>query len=69
MCGSMEDAAELTRRRFLRGTLGAALDDYADLPAVADLLLKQGFSPAKASKLLGGNYMRVFRQAVAARRA
>jgi hypothetical protein len=43
MCGSMEDAAELTRRWFLRGTLGAALD--------------------------GGNYMRVFRQAVAARRA
>jgi hypothetical protein len=49
MCGSMEDAAELTRRWFLRGTLGAALDDYADLPAVADLLLKQGFSPAEAS--------------------
>lgn len=38
-------------------------------PAVADLLLRQGFSPAEASKILGGNYARVFRQVAAARRA
>ena len=44
-------------------------DDYAVLPAVADLLLRQGFSPAEAGKLLGGNYVRVFRQVAAARRA
>jgi hypothetical protein len=36
---------------------------------VADLLLRQGFSPEEAGKLLGGNYVRVFRAATAARRA
>jgi membrane dipeptidase len=53
----------------MEGGVNEVWDDYADLPAVADLLLKQGFGPAEASKLLGGNYVRVFRQAVAARRA
>ena len=53
----------------MEGVTKAVWDDYADLPTVADLLLKRGFSPAEASKLLGGNYVRVFGQAVAARRA
>jgi len=33
---------------------------YDELPALAEALLAQGFSPAEASKLLGGNYARVF---------
>ena len=52
----------------MEGGVNEVWDDYADLPAVADLLLRQGFSPAEASRLLGGNYLRVFRQAAAARR-
>ena len=51
----------------MEGGVKEVWDDYADLPAVADLLFKQGFTPAEASKLLGGNYVRVFRQAAAAR--
>ena len=53
----------------MEGGVNEVWDDYADLPAVADLLLRQGFSPAEAGKLLGGNYVRVFRAAAAARRA
>jgi len=53
----------------MEGGVSEVWDDYADLPAVADLLLRQGFSPAEAGQLLGGNYVRVFRAAVAARRA
>jgi len=52
----------------MEGGVNEVWDDYADLPGVADLLLRQGFSPAEASKLLGGNYVRVFRQVTAARR-
>ena len=33
---------------------------YDELPALAEALLAQGFSPAEASQLLGGNYARVF---------
>jgi membrane dipeptidase len=53
----------------MEGGVNEVWDDYADLPAVADLLLKHGFTPAEASKLLGGNYVRVFRQVAAARAA
>jgi len=53
----------------MEGGVNEVWDDYADLPAVADLLLRQGFSPEEAGKLLGGNYVRVFRAATAARRA
>ena len=53
----------------MEGGVTEVWHDYADLPAVADLLLRQGFSPAEAGQLLGGNYVRVFRAAVAARRA
>jgi len=52
----------------MEGGVHEVWDDYADLPAVADLLLTQGFSPEEAAKVMGGNYVRVFRQAVAARR-
>ncbi len=52
----------------MEGGVNEVWDDYADLPAVADLLLRQGFSPEEAGKLLGGNYVRVFAQAVAARK-
>jgi membrane dipeptidase len=51
----------------MEGGVREVWDDYADLPAVADLLLRQGFAPAEASRLLGGNYMRVFRRVAAAR--
>jgi membrane dipeptidase len=44
-------------------------DDYANLPVLVDALLKQGFSPDEAAKVLGGNYLRVWRQVVAARTA
>jgi membrane dipeptidase len=52
----------------MEGGVDEVWDDYVDLPAVADLLLRQGFSPAEASGILGGNYMRVFRQVAAARK-
>jgi membrane dipeptidase len=52
----------------MEGGVREVWDDYADLPAVADLLLKQGFSPEEASKLLGGNYVRVFRKVAASRK-
>jgi membrane dipeptidase len=53
----------------MEGGVNEVWDDYADLPAVADLLLKHGFTPAEASKLLGGNYVRVFRRVAAGRAA
>lgn len=48
----------------MEGGVNEVWDDYADRPAVADLLLRLGFSPAEAGKLLGGNYIRVFRAVV-----
>jgi membrane dipeptidase len=53
----------------MEGVVNEVWADYADLPVVAELMLKQGFTPEEASKLMGGNYVRVFRQAVAARKA
>lgn len=53
----------------MEGGVNEVWADYADLPAVADLMLKQGFTPDEASRLMGGNYVRVFRQAAAARKA
>ena len=52
----------------MEGGVNEVWDDYADLPAVVDLLLRRGFSPADTTKLIGGNYVRVFRQAAAARK-
>ncbi len=37
----------------------AIFGDYRQTPLVAEALLRQGFSPADAAKLLGGNYARV----------
>lgn len=53
----------------MEGGVNEVWANYADLPAVADLLLKQGFSPQEASKLMGGNYVRIFKKAVAGRKA
>ena len=53
----------------MEGGINEVWADYADLPMVAGLMLKQGFTPEEASKLMGGNYVRVFRQAAAARKA
>jgi membrane dipeptidase len=52
----------------MEGGVNEVWDDYADLPAVVDLFLRRGFSPAETTKLIGGNYVRVFRQAAAARK-
>jgi membrane dipeptidase len=52
----------------MEGGIDEVWDDYADLPAVVDLFLRRGFSPAETTKLIGGNYVRVFRQAAAARK-
>ena len=52
----------------MEGAVNEVWDDYADLPAVADLLFKQGFTPEEASKLLGGNYVRVLAQVATARK-
>ena len=52
----------------MEGGVNEVWDDYADLPAVVDLCLRRGFSPADTTKLIGGNYVRVFRQAAAARK-
>ena len=51
------------------GGIHEVWSDYADLPVLADALLKQGFSPEESSKLLGGNYMRVWKRVVEARKA
>ena len=52
----------------MEGGIDEVWDDYADLPAVVDLFLRRGFSPAETTKLIGGNYVRVFRQVAAARK-
>jgi membrane dipeptidase len=52
----------------MEGGVNEVWEDYADLPAVVDLFLRRGFSPAETTKLIGGNYVRVFRQAAAARK-
>jgi membrane dipeptidase len=52
----------------MEGGVNEVWDDYADLPAVVDLFLRRGYSPADTPKLIGGNNVRVFRQAAAARK-
>jgi membrane dipeptidase len=39
------------------------IHDYANYPALVDEMLKAGFRPDEAAKILGGNFMRVFSQA------
>jgi membrane dipeptidase len=53
----------------MEGGVNEVWANYADLPAVANLLLKQGFSPQEASKLLGGNYQRIFKKVAAEKKA
>ena len=52
----------------MEGGIDEVWDDYADLPAVVDLCLRRGFGPAETAQLIGGNYVRVFRQVAAARK-
>jgi len=52
----------------MEGGVDEVWADYADLPAVVDLFLRRGFSPEDTTKVIGGNYVRVFRQAAAARK-
>jgi membrane dipeptidase len=42
----------------------SAFGSYSELPELAAALLGQGFSSAEASKILGGNYVRVFAASV-----
>ena len=50
------------------GTSEAISSDYGDFPVVVQLLRRAGFSAADVGKLVGGNYVRVFNQSVAAAR-
>jgi len=52
----------------MEGGVNEVWANYADLPAVANLLLKQGFSPQEASKIMGGNYVRIFKKASSSRK-
>jgi membrane dipeptidase len=42
----------------------SVFEDYEQLPQVVDALLTTGFSPEETGKILGGNYVRVFKQSV-----
>jgi len=42
----------------------SAFASYSELPDLAAALLAQGFAPAEAAKILGGNYARVFEASV-----
>jgi membrane dipeptidase len=45
----------------MRGLVGPSiLPDYNQLPGLAEALIGVGFSVADTSKVLGGNYARVF---------
>jgi len=50
----------------MRGLVGASIfPDYDQLPSLAEALIGAGFSGSETSKLLGGNYARVFEACVA----
>jgi membrane dipeptidase len=42
----------------------SVFEDYEQLPQVADALLTTGFSSEEAAKILGANYVRVFKQSL-----
>ena len=45
----------------MRGLVGPSIfPDYDQLPGLAEALIEVGFSVPDASKILGGNYTRVF---------
>ncbi len=39
------------------------IDSVADLPRITEALLERGYTPEQLHKILGGNFMRVFREA------
>jgi membrane dipeptidase len=41
--------------------LPAGMDSAADLPKITEELMKRGYTPAECHKILGGNFLRVFR--------
>src|SRR5258705_1419023 len=47
----------------MEGGVNEVWADYAELPAVVNLLLERGFSPEETSKLIGGNYVRILNKA------
>jgi membrane dipeptidase len=53
----------------MEGGIDEVWADYAQLPLLADRLLRSGFGPEDAAKLLGGNFLRVWRAVVEARAA
>ena len=44
------------------GQLPQGIDSAADLPKITAELMKRGYSPADCDKILGGNFMRVFKE-------
>ena len=51
----------------MRGLVGPSVfPDYDRLPDLTKALLRAGFAPADAAKILGGNYVRVFEACVGA---
>jgi len=52
----------------MEGGVNEVWADYAELPALVNLLLERGFSPEETSKLIGGNYVRIFNKAYESRK-
>jgi len=44
------------------GQLPEGIDSAADLPKITAELMKRGYTPADCDKILGGNFMRVFKE-------
>jgi len=44
-------------------SLPEGIDSVADLPRITEALLERGYTPEQVHKILGGNFMRVFREA------
>lgn len=44
-------------------SLPEGIDSVADLPRITEALLARGYTPEQVHKILGGNFMRVFREA------
>ncbi len=43
-------------------SLPEGIDSVADLPRITEALLERGYTPEQIHKILGGNFMRVFRE-------
>jgi len=50
---------------FPEGKVNAGLEDVTKMPNITAGLLSRGYKPAEVKKILGGNFLRVFRQASA----